>query len=152
MPPEGNIASVMSHMVNEIHEGLEGVVAASTRLSLVDGAAGHLILAGYPMEQIAPQARFEEVAHLLWNGKLPNRRELNDLSARLASQRRLQPGALALLREAAVNAIPVMDALRMVASTLSFGRGESPEEDALAVVAAFPAIVGAYWRLRNGQE
>ena len=139
-------------MINETREGLEGVVAASTRLSLVDGAAGRLILAGYPVEQIAPQARFEEVAHLLWNGKLPNRRELKDLSARLASRRHLPPGTLALMREAAGNAVPVMDALRMAASTLSFGRRESPEEDALAVVAAFPAIVGGYWRLRNGQE
>jgi citrate synthase len=53
-------------MVAEIHEGLEGVVAASTRLSLVDGAAGSLILAGYAVEEIAPQATFEEMAHLLW--------------------------------------------------------------------------------------
>ena len=139
-------------MVNEIHEGLEGVVAASTRLSLVDGAAGRLILAGYPVEEIAPRARFEEVTHLLWTGRLPNNRELEDLSARLASRRRLSPGTSALLREAAGNAIPVMDALRMAASTLSIGRSESPEEDALTVVAAFPAIVGGYWRLRNGQE
>src|SRR5262245_14184899 len=152
MPPEGNIASVMSHMVNETHEGLEGVVAASTRLSLVDGAAGRLILSGYPAEEIAPRASFEEVTHLLWNGKLPNRQELKDLSARLASRRRLPPGTSALLREAAGNAVPVMDALRMAASTLSIGRSESPEEAALAVVAAFPAIVGGYWRLRNGQE
>jgi citrate synthase len=139
-------------MVNETHEGLEGVVAATTRLSLVDGAAGRLILSGYPVEEIAPRASFEEVAHLLLNGRLPNRQELKDLSARLASRRRLPPGASALLREAAVNAVPMMDALRMAASTLSFGRSESPEEDALAVVAAFPAIVGGYWRLRNGQE
>lgn len=139
-------------MVNETHEGLEGVIAASTRLSMVDGAAGRLILAGYRMEQIAPQARFEEVAHLLWRGKLPNRRELKELSGRLASQRRLPPGTLSLLREAARNYVPVMDALRMAASTLSIGRKEFPEEDALAVVAAFPAIVGGYWRLRNGQE
>jgi citrate synthase len=152
MSQEENIASGISHMVNETHEGLAGVVAASTRLSLVDGAAGRLILAGYPMEEIAPQASFEEVAHLLWSGGLPNRQELKDLSARLASRRRLPPSTSALLREAAGNAVPMMDALRMAASTLSIGRRESPEEDALAVVAAFPAIVGGYWRLRNGRE
>jgi citrate synthase len=45
-----------------------------------------------------------------------------------------------------------MDALRMAASTLSVGRKESPEDDAHTLVAAFPAIVGAFWRLRNGQE
>jgi citrate synthase len=149
--PGDNIASGMSRLADETHEGLAGVVAASTRLSLVDGAAGRLILAGYPVEQIAPQARFEEVAHLLWHGKLPNRRELEDLSARLEARRRLPPVTLALLREAAGSAVPVMDALRMAASTLSLGRSESPEEDALAVVAAFPAIVGGYWRLSQGQ-
>ena len=51
--------------------GLEGVVAASTRLSLVDGNAGRLILAGYPVEEIAPRAKFEEMVHLLWYGRLP---------------------------------------------------------------------------------
>jgi citrate synthase len=139
-------------MVNETREGLEGIVAASTRLSMVDGAAGRLILAGYQMEQIAPHARFEEVAHLLWKGRLPNRLEYKELCARLASRRRLPLAALALLREAAGKDEPVMDALRMAASTLSLGRRESPEEDALTMVAAFPAIVGGYWRLRNGQE
>jgi citrate synthase len=155
MSREDNIARGISHMVNETHEGLAGVVAASTRLSLVDGAAGRLILAGYPMEEIAPQVSFEEVAHLLWSGRLPNRQELKDLRARLASRRRLPPSTSALLREAAGNAVPMMDVLRMAASTLSIlriGRRESPEEDALAVVAAFPAIVGGYWRLRNGRE
>ncbi|MBO0862849.1 MAG: citrate synthase/methylcitrate synthase [Chloracidobacterium sp.] len=139
-------------MIKEPSEGLEGVVAASTRLSLVDGAAGRLILHGYPVEEIAPRARFEEMAHLFWNGGLPNRGELKDLSARLASRRRLPPATVALLREAAGNAVPVMDALRMAASTLSIGRSDAPEEDALTVVAAFPAVVGGYWRMRNGQE
>src|SRR5215468_2598953 len=82
-------ASGGTYMIDKTHEGLEGVVAASTRLSLVDGAAGRLILAGYPMEEIAPRARFEEVVHQLWNGRLPNRQELKELSARLASRRRL---------------------------------------------------------------
>src|SRR5215470_17149771 len=113
MSTEENIASGMSHMVNETHEGLEGVVAASTRLSMVDGAAGRLILYGYPVEEMAPQASFEEVTHLLWNGRLPNRQELKGLSARLASRRRLPAGTLVLLREAARNSVPVMDALRM---------------------------------------
>jgi len=138
-------------MVNQTHEGLEGVVAASTRLSLVDGAAGRLILAGYPMEEIAPRARFEELVHLLWYGELPNRQQLKELRLRLAARRRLPVATSNLLREAAEKSVPVMDALRMAASTLSIGRDESPEEEALAVIAAFPTIVGGYWRLRNGQ-
>ena len=52
-------------------EGLEGVVAASTRLSHVDGEAGRLTLAGYAVEDLAPQASFEEVAYLFLHGRLP---------------------------------------------------------------------------------
>lgn len=70
----------------------------------------------------------------------------------LVSRRRLPRATVALLREAATEAAPVMDALRMAVGTLSLGRQESPEEDARTVVAAFPAIVGGYWRLRSGQE
>jgi citrate synthase len=152
MTPEADIASGETNMTDEIREGLEGVIAASTRLSLVDGATGRLILAGYPIEEIAPRARFEEIVHLLWHGELPNRQQLNDLRAHLASQRRLPQATLSLLREASGNDVPEMDALRLAVSTLSLSRSESPEEEALAVVAAFPAIVGGYWRLRNGQE
>jgi len=75
-------------------EGLEGVIAASTRLSLVDGSAGRLILAGYPVEEIAPRAKFEELAHLLWYGRLPNVQELKELTADLASRRRLPRATL----------------------------------------------------------
>ena len=52
----------------QIREGLEGVVAATTRLSSVDGEAGVLLLAGFPVEEIAPRASFEEMTWLLWNG------------------------------------------------------------------------------------
>jgi citrate synthase len=56
-------------------EGLEGVVAASTRLSQVDGEAGRLTIAGYAVDDLAPAATFEEVAYLLLNGRLPERDE-----------------------------------------------------------------------------
>ena len=139
-------------MSKQKEQGLEGVVAASTRLSLVDGEGGHLLIAGYAVEDIAPRAKFEDLAYLLWYGRLPNAQELKSFSLDLVSRRRLPRATVALLREAATESAPVMDALRMAVGTLSLGRQESPEEDARTVVAAFPAIVGGYWRLRNGQE
>ena len=54
-----------------MREGLEDVVAASTRLSHVDGEAGRLTIAGYAVEDLAPYAPFEEVAYLLLHGRLP---------------------------------------------------------------------------------
>ena len=48
--------------------GLEGVVAAETKLSMVDGEKGELIIAGYPVEELAPNATFEQTVSLLWYG------------------------------------------------------------------------------------
>lgn len=132
--------------------GLEGVVAAQTRLSSVDGQIGELIIAGFPLETIGGQATFEEMVYLLWNDALPNAKQLAAFRASLAERRTLPTATLELLRAAAAAKSDVMDALRMAASTLSLGTENSDaHEDALRVVAAFPTIVAAYWRLRNNQ-
>src|SRR5215218_11004545 len=138
----------------EVKEGLEGVVAATTRLSSVDGEAGVLLLAGFPAEEIAPRASFEELTWLLWNGTLPTAGELEAFERRLAGRRDLPAATLELLREAARRRVPAMDALRMAAGTLSLveGAGGDPKEDALLLTATFPTIVAACWRLLRGEE
>ena len=139
-------------MSNETKQGLEGVVAAATRLSSVDGEAGELLLAGFPVEEIAPRATFEEMVHLLWTGGLPTAAELAELKGRLAARRALPGAVVDLLRKAAERRLPVMDALRMGAGALSLKaevKGD-PREDSVTLVAAFPAIVAAFWRLLQG--
>ena len=130
-------------------EGLEGVVAASTRLSLVDGEAGRLILGGYAVEDLAPSATFEEVAYLLLNGRLPNPSEHIRFAQDLAARRTLPRAAVAVLEEAAAAKAPPMDALVMAAPLLGLGRDHDALEDAMTAIASFPTIVGAYWRLRG---
>lgn len=142
-------------MLNDLNfkPGLEGVVAAQTRLSSVDGLAGELIIAGFPLETIADKATFEEMVYLLWHDTLPDARQLANFTARLSSHRAITETALAVLRAAAAEQLDVMDALRMAASTLSLGRMEDdPERDALKLVATFPTIVAAYWRLLHDQQ
>ena len=129
--------------------GLEGVVAAETRLSHVDGQRGQLIIAGFPVEELAANASFEEVIHLLWAGHLPSTTELVSLRDRLAGQRTLPAPTVDLLREAAQRDLQAMDALRMAAGTLDFDAGE---DLALAATARFPMMIAAYWRMRNGRE
>jgi citrate synthase len=143
-----------SIMSTEFKQGLEGVVAAMTRLSSVDGEAGVLLLAGFPAEEVAPRASFEELTWLLWNGSLPTARELEAFERRLAGRRALPAATLELLREAARRRVPAMDALRMAAGTLSLaeGAGADPKEDALLLTATFPTIVAAYWRRSRGEE
>ena len=58
-----------SFMVNS---GLEGVVAATTRLSEVDGERGELIIGGFSIGELAADATFEETTWLLWHGDLPS--------------------------------------------------------------------------------
>ena len=52
-------------------KGLEGVVAATTHLSKVDGERGELVIAGFPVGELASHATFEETTLLLWKGELP---------------------------------------------------------------------------------
>ncbi len=134
--------------------GLEGVVAAETRMSDVDGEAGRLIIAGFPVEEIAPKVSFEELAYLLWHDRLPNVTELEAFSEDMANQRALPGIALDVLKAAAQRTTPPMDALRMATATLSLDSPihQGAHAEARSIVAKFPAIVAAFWRLRSGQE
>jgi citrate synthase len=133
--------------------GLAGVVAAQTRLSSVDGLAGELIIAGFPLEAIADRATFEEMVYLLWNDALPTQAQADAFRRELAERRALPGAALDLLRASAAEHTDTMDALRMAAGALSLNSAERDSQaDALTVVASFPTIVAAYWRLLNGQE
>ncbi len=133
-----------------MNPGLEGIVAAATRLSHVDGEGGRLTLAGYAVEDLAPRASFEDVAYLLLNGRLPEPAEGERFGQELAARRSLPPVAIEVLRAAAEAEAPPIDALRMAAPLLSLGRAGDPRQDAIAAIAAFPAIVGTYWRFRHG--
>ena len=141
-------------MNDEYKPGLEGVVAARTRLSRVDGQAGTLVLAGYPVEELAPRASFEEVVYLMWNGRLPSAAELSQLGGELAALRDLPAATLALLRAAAAGDTPVMDALRMATASSSLATSSSGSTviDARRLVALLPSIVASYERLRQDLE
>ena len=84
-------------MTAEYIPGLEGVVAARTEISLVDGGNGRLVYRGYVIADLAEDMSFEEVAHLLWYGRLPTRAELDALTLELAGSRTLTPAAMTCL-------------------------------------------------------
>src|ERR1700741_3851689 len=129
------------------NSGLDGVVAASTRLSAVDGARGVLIIAGFPVGELAAHATFEQTTWLLWHGDLPTPAELASFRAELAAHRHLPPATLALLRECARARLDYMDALRMGLDTVSLVSSE-----AVAIVGLAPTIVAAFARLSKGKE
>ncbi len=138
-------------MALELDVGLERVVAAATRLSDVQGEHGRLTIAGFPAEEIAPRATFEEMVYLLWNDHLPNSDQLADFQARLAGYRSLPEHTGTLLRSAAERQTKPMDALRMGLSSLDI-LAEHPREQAASIVSQTATIVAAFLRMRAGND
>jgi citrate synthase len=144
----------MTTETSDFKPGLEGVVAAETRLSSVDGQKGELIIGGFSVEELASQASFEEVCFLLWNdARLPNAAELAAFKQEFAQLRALPPATQDLLKAAAERKVPAMDALRIAAGSLDMDLGEIDDVgQARALTARIPTVVAAYWRLLQGQR
>jgi len=127
--------------------GLEGVVAARTRISDVEGAAGRLTIAGYPVEGLAPRATFEEALFLLWSDRLPTPIERDELARDLGRARILDSAVRALIDRVLSAGSSPMDALRIAACTLDVGQAAlSDREMAVRLVGgvgALAATIGA---------
>src|SRR3712207_9185254 len=89
--------------------GLEGVVATETRLSSVDGEAGELIIAGFPVDELARRASFEETVFLLWHDALPDSEQLESFREALAARRALPAAARDVLRGGGPRGGPTME-------------------------------------------
>src|SRR6266576_2205761 len=133
--------------------GLEGVVAATTAISKVEGTARRLIYRGYNIHDLTRTTSFEEVANLLWFGHLPNKEELLDLKVRLLADRTMPDAILRILSDLPATTEP-MDALRT--ATSAWGamsiKGKPAIEQAIAVTARFPVFLAAFHRMRNGLQ
>ncbi|HET9707990.1 MAG TPA: citrate synthase/methylcitrate synthase [Gemmatimonadales bacterium] len=147
----------MTGTTSPTRRGLDGVVAAQTRLSHVDGQAGELIIGGYALKELAGHVSFEEAAHLLWLGALPTPEELAGLRRRLAALRPLPSETMRVVRAAAT--APPIDALRMACAIVSLDLADpnaiTPAADVAAatmLTARFPTIVAAHARLGRGLE
>ena len=145
-----------SEMSAAVKSGLDGVVAAATMLSSVDGEAGELIIGGYPLEEVAGRATFEETIHLLWYGALPTTAQLRDIKGVLAANRSLPEATFVLIQAAAARKIPAMDALRMALDSLSLELHEADPNDRMTplfgLIARIPTIIASYARAVAGAE
>jgi citrate synthase len=133
--------------------GLEGIVAAQTEISLVDGANGRLVYRGYVIADLAEDMSFEEVAHLFWYGRLPTRAEFDGLAAELAGSRTLTTAAAATLDALPKDTDP-MDVLRSVVSVQGVEHRLQKPTIPLAIhaTASFPTILATFHRRQQGLE
>jgi citrate synthase len=137
--------------------GLEGIIAAESEICYIDGDAGILSYQGYDIHTLAENATFEEVIYLLWNGRLPNKAELDELKKALVANRPI-PAEVVNFLKSVPNCAP-MDVLRTAVSMLSLfdpiAKDSSIEANirkAQKLMAQTATIVTTFDRLRNGRE
>jgi len=141
---------------SQLIRGLEGVVAAETRLCDLDGKNGRLAYCGYDIDELARQATFEEIAYLLWHGELPPRARLAGFQAELAAAR---PIPTDLVRAFALMPRDT-DRMRVLqASVAVLGMHDPDATDnsrpanlrkALRLTSQFATAICAHHRVRNG--
>jgi len=143
---------------SKLIKGLEGVVAAQTSLSNVDGENGRLLYRGIPIGELVEKSHFEEVVYLLWYDKLPTSAELESFKDTLKVQRPLSPKALAILKLIPTTTHP-MSALRTMCSLMGsldprahIVNPEESQRKAYHLTGVFPTIITAFFRLREGKE
>jgi len=143
---------------SKLVRGLEGVVAAQTSLSDVDGANGRLLYRGIPIGELVEKSHFEEVTYLLWYAKLPTQAELDTFKDTLKAQRPLSELALRILRLIPTSTHP-MSALRTMCSLMGsldprahIVNPEESQRKAYHLAGVFPTIIAAFYRLREGKE
>jgi citrate synthase len=148
----------MSSDANVAKAGLEGIVAAQSSISDVNGIEGRLIYAGYDIHDLARHATFEEVIYLLWNLRLPTHSELSEFKQQISRESQLPTEIQQLIRDVPKTANP-MDMLRTVVSALALFDAEAADmsseanlRKAIRLTARFPTIVTTFQRVRNGLE
>jgi len=139
-------------------KGLEGVVAAESALCDLDGANGRLAYRGYDIADLAGQASFEEVLHLLWLGDLPTRAQLNALNGGLVAARPI-PEALIETYRLLPKDVDPMRALQFSIATLGMydpdktdNSHEANLRKAVRLTAQLATAICAHHRVRSGKE
>jgi citrate synthase len=137
--------------------GLEDVVAGTSDICFIDGKEGRLVYRGYNIVDLAEHSSFEEIVYLLWEGRLPNRSELNAITRELAEARALPDPVMAFLHSVPKDTLP-MDVLRTAVSLLGIYDHDAAKMTPAAnraiagrLTARIPTVVAAFERLRTGR-
>ncbi|HKA63658.1 MAG TPA: citrate/2-methylcitrate synthase, partial [Methylomirabilota bacterium] len=145
--------------VNPLKAGLEDVVVSPSEICFIDGRKGRLIYRGYDVDDLVAQSTFEEVTYLLWQGRLPSRKELDAHVKALSStaNRKLPPKLVAMLRMLPKKTTP-MEVIRTGVSALSAFDADAVDNSreatlrkSLRLTAQLPTLVAAWERIRRGK-
>ncbi|MHC1570753.1 MAG: citrate/2-methylcitrate synthase [Methermicoccaceae archaeon] len=143
--------------MEDIKKGLENVIALETQITYIDGEKGILEYRGYNVNELS-KLSYETVSYLIINGKLPDGNEFESFSNQLKKERAIDDGTVDILKMCNLD-IEAIDALRTAISYLSHHDSdlndhsyEANMRKAVRLIAKFPTIVAAYYRIKNNQE
>ena len=138
--------------------GLEDVVACDSSICFIDGKQGRLVYRGYDIAELAEHSTFEEVAYLLWFGRLPNQMEFEVFLDGFTGSTELPHETVMILRMFPKAATP-MEVLRTAVSSLGHWDPDSGNtrldaclRKAQRLTERIPLLVTAHQRLRQGVE
>jgi citrate synthase len=142
----------------EKEQGLADVVACNSAICFIDGQEGRLIYRGYDALDLARNSTFEEVAYLLWYGRLPGLTEFQAFLDGFTGGMMLPVETTMILRMFP-NAATSMEVLRTAVSSLGHWDPDSGNtrldaslRKAQRLTERIPLIIAAHQRLKNGQE
>ncbi len=141
-----------------VYRGLEGILAAETKIGFVDGQEGRLSYRGYDINTLAEQSNYEEVSYLLIYGHLPNEKEYKEYVEKLRNESDLPDELYEIIKKQAGRTHPMTSLRTAISYLATFDKKESEsdfasqEEMAIKIIAKMPTIVGAIHRVYTGQE
>ena len=142
---------------SQLIRGLEGVVAAETRLCDLDGKQGRLAYGGYDIEDLARRATFEEVCYLLWHGELPTRTQLDRFQIEMAAVRTI-PDELVRMFALMPRDTDPMRVLQASVAVLGMRDPDATDNSrpanlrkAVRLTSQFATTICAHHRVRSGQ-
>jgi len=145
-------------MSDEIKKGLLGIVVDETKVSQVMPDINSLTYRGYAVQDLCEKCNFEEVAYLVLNGELPNKKQLKAFIKEERLDRKLSKEILSDIRKMPKKAHP-MDVARTAVSLMALEDKETKDNSpkanmrkAIRIFSKTPIALAAFFRARKGKK
>ena len=145
-------------MSDDIKKGLLGIVVDETEISKVMPEINSLTYRGYAAQDLCARCDFEEVAYLILNKELPNKKQLKEFKKELSKEITLSKNLINILKQIPKKSHP-MDVARTAVSVMGLEdketRDNSPKANlrkAIRIFAKTPTALAAFYRLRKGKK
>jgi len=145
-------------MSDDIKKGLLGIIVDETEISKVMPEINSLTYRGYAAQDLCARCDFEEVAYLILNKELPNKKQIKEFKKELSKEVTLSKNLIDILKKIPKNSHP-MDVARTAVSVMGLEDKETKDNSpkanlrkAIRIFAKTPTALAAFYRLRKGKK